>query len=195
MIVLMSCTLGMLISNCYKFYGTELGIDDATLTATGSVAGVMNGSSRFFWATLSDKTSFRFTFILISVINLLTSAILPYNKNGIGYLLLIAIVYLSEGGLVATYPLISVTVFGKKVGGVMYGFLSFMIGISSMLGFIFYRYARAAIGWEGVYWLNFGMNVIGIGLGFILKEKGYDWSKPKVEGNEIPETQHLKNVS
>jgi hypothetical protein len=165
----------MLISNCYKFYGTELGIDDATLTATGSVAGVMNGSSRFFWATLTDKTSFKFTFTLISIINLITSAILPYNKNGIGYLLLIAIVYLAEGGLVATYPLISATVFGKKVGGVMYGFLFFMIGVCNMLGFIFYRFARVAIGWEGVYWINFAMNVVGIALGFMLKEKGHDW--------------------
>ena len=171
----MSCTLGMLISNCYKYYGLELGIDDSTLTATGSVAGVMNGASRFFWATLADKTSFRFTFILISVLNLITSAILPYNKDGIGYLLLIAVVYLAEGGLLGTYPLICATVYGKKIGGLMYGFLFFMIGVCNMLGYIFYRFARLKIGWVGVYWICFGMNIVGIFLGIILKERGYDW--------------------
>ena len=175
LIVLMSCTLGMLISNCYKYYGLELGIDDATLTATGSVAGVMNGASRFFWGTLADKTSFRFTFILISILNLITSAILPYNKDGIGYLLLIAIVYLAEGGLLGTYPLICATVYGKKIGGLMYGFLFFMIGVCNMLGYIFYRFARLKIGWEGVYWICFAMNIVGIVLGIILKERGYDW--------------------
>lgn len=171
----MSCTLGMLISNCYKLYGLELGIDDATLTATGSVAGVMNGSSRFFWATLTDKTSFKFTFTIISVLNLITSAILPYNTSGIGYLLLIAVVYLAEGGLLATYPVICAKVYGKKIGGLMYGFMFFMVGVCNMLGYVLYAYARLDIGWEGVYWICFAINVIGIGLGFALKEIGYDW--------------------
>jgi len=147
-LVLLSCTLGMLISNCYKLYGLELEIDDATLTATGSVAGVMNGCSRFFWATLTDKTSFKFTFTLISIINLITAAILPYNRDGIGYLLLIALVYLSEGGLVATYPVICAKIYGKKVGSLMYGFLFFMIGVCNMLGYVLYAFARkSSFGW------------------------------------------------
>ena len=94
-IVLASCTLGMMISNCYKFYGLELGFNDAMLTATGSVAGVMNGASRFFWATLTDKTSFKFTFTIISVLNLITSASLPYAKNEFVYMVLIATVCLA----------------------------------------------------------------------------------------------------
>lgn len=94
-IVLASCTLGMMISNCYKLYGLELGFSDAMLTATGSVAGVMNGASRFFWATLTDKTSFKFTFTIISGLNLITSASLPFTKNEVVYMLVIATVYLA----------------------------------------------------------------------------------------------------
>lgn len=145
------------------------------MTATGSVAGVMNGTSRIFWATLSDRTSFKFTFMIISVINLITAAILPYNTNGIGYLFLIAIVYLAEGGLLATYPLISATVYGKKIGGVMYGFMFFMIGVCNMIGYIYYAFARKTIGWEGVFWICFGMNILGIILGLVIKERGHDW--------------------
>lgn len=52
---------------------------------------------------------------------------------------------------------------------------SFMIGVCNMLGYIFYRFARLKIGWEGVYWICFAMNIVGIVLGIILKERGYDW--------------------
>ena len=110
----MSCTLGMLISNCYKLYGLEIGIDDAMLTTTGSAAGVMNGLLRFFWATLTDNPSYKFTFTLISILNLVTSSLLPYNTNGIEYLLLIGVVCLAEGGLLATYPVICTKVYGRS---------------------------------------------------------------------------------
>jgi len=190
-LVLCSCTLGMLISNCYKLYGLELEIDDATLTATGSVAGVMNGCSRFFWATLTDKTSFKFTFTCISVINLITSAILPYNRDGIGYLLLIALVYLSEGGLLGTYPVICAKIYGKKVGSLMYGFMFFMVGVCNMLGYVLYAFARKhGFGWEGVFWFCFCLNIIGIVLGLILKEVGYDWrSMEAIEADKDEELQ------
>lgn len=145
LLVLVSCTLGMLFSNYYKTYGGELGFDDSMLTIIGSVAGVMNGCSRFFWATLTDKTSYKFTFTLISILNLITSAILPYNKDGIGYLLLIAIVYLAEGGLLATYPVICAKIYGKKIGGLMYGFMFFMVGVCNMIGYILYAFARKKI--------------------------------------------------
>lgn len=176
-LVLFSITLGMLISNCYKFYGLDLEIDDATLTITGSVAGVMNGSSRFFWATLMDKTSFKFTFTLISIINLLTAAILPYNRNGTGYVLLIALVYLAEGGLLGTYPVVCYKIFGKTVGALMYGYMFFMIGVANMLGYVLYAYARKnGFGWEGVFWFCFALNILGIVLGLILKENGVIWN-------------------
>ncbi|CAK89915.1 unnamed protein product (macronuclear) [Paramecium tetraurelia] len=193
LIVLMSCTFGMLISNCYKYYGLELGIDDATLTATGSVAGVMNGSSRFFWATLTDKTSYKFTFTIISILNLITTAILPYNKDGIGYLLLIAVVYLAEGGLLATYPVICAKIYGKKIGGLMYGFMFFFVGVANMIGYILYAFARKKIKWEGVFWICFALNVIGIILGLVLKEVGYDWRDQAVIDAEKEKEKELQN--
>lgn len=184
-LVLCSCTLGMLISNCYKYYGLELGIDDLSLTTTGSVAGVMNGCSRFFWATLTDKTSFKFTFILISIINLITSALLGYvGNNPTGYLLLIAAVYLAEGGLLATYPVVCYKIFNKKVGALMYGFLFFMVGISNMFGYLLYRFARLTIGYVGVFWICFGISVLGIFLGLCLKETGIIWGPSQVVASD-----------
>lgn len=174
----MSCTLGMLISNCYKLYGLELGIDDSMLTVTGSVAGVMNGSSRFFWATLTDKTSYKFTFIMISFLNLVTSSILPYNTSGIGYLLIIGVIYLAEGGLLATYPVICAKIYGKKIGGMMYGFMFFTVGLCNIIGYILYVFVKKRIGWDGVFWVCFAINIVGIILGLILKENGYDWRDP-----------------
>lgn len=55
-----------------------------------------------------------------------------------------------------------------------------MVGVCNMIGYIYYAFARKKIGWEGVYWLCFAMNVIAIVLGLILKEVGYDWRDPAV---------------
>ncbi|CAD8151060.1 unnamed protein product [Paramecium octaurelia] len=180
LIVLMSCTLGMMISNCYKFYGFELGFNDSLLTVLGSVGGVMNGSSRFFWVTLTEKTSFKFTFTIISFLNLASSSILPYNTSGIGYLLIIGVIYLAEGGLLAIYPVVCAKIFGKKVGGVINYFMYFMVGVSNMIGYILYAFVRNRIGWEGIFWVCFAINTLGIILGLFLKESGYDWQDPQI---------------
>ena len=57
----------------------------------------------------------------------------------------------------------------------MYGFMFFMVGVSNMLGYVLYSIVRIELKWEGVFWICFLLNIIGIGLGIALKEVGYDW--------------------
>ncbi|CAD8057540.1 unnamed protein product [Paramecium primaurelia] len=179
LIVVMSCTLGMFIINCYKQFGVENGFDDSLLTATGSIAGIMNFSLKIFWDTLTNKTSFKFTFTIISFLNLVALLILHYNTSGIGYLLIIGVISFAEGGLLVTYPVICDKIYGKQIGRLMYRKVFFMVGVSNMIGYILYAFVRKKIGWEKVYWICFAMNIVGLILVFFLKEVGYDWSDPE----------------
>lgn len=62
--ILTGCLLGMLMANCYKIYGLYIGMDDYYLTIVGSASSVSNGASRAIWATVMDKTSFKFCYCL-----------------------------------------------------------------------------------------------------------------------------------
>ena len=67
MILCASC-YGLFVATLYKSYGYKRGYSDSFLTWVGSVAALMNGSSRPFWATLMDKLGFKRIFILILTI-------------------------------------------------------------------------------------------------------------------------------
>ena len=73
----------------------------------------MNFSLKIFWDTLTNKTSFKFTFTIISFLNLVALLILYYNTSGIGYLLIIGVISFAEGGLLVTYPVICDKIYGK----------------------------------------------------------------------------------
>jgi nitrate/nitrite transporter NarK len=86
------------------------------LTIVGAIASVSNGCSRAAWAFLMDKFGFKCVFLIISVINLITSGLLGYtNGNAAAYLILLAVTMGCEGGLFATFPAVSGKIFGHKV--------------------------------------------------------------------------------
>ena len=49
----------------YKNFGEEVIDDDRFLTTVGSVASVFNGSFRYIWGFLMDKTSFRISYLCL----------------------------------------------------------------------------------------------------------------------------------
>lgn len=71
--------------------------------------------------------------------------------------------------------MICAKIYGNKIGGLMYGFMFFMVGVSNMLGYILYSIVRVELQWKGVFMICFLLNIVGMGLGIILKEVGYDW--------------------
>jgi MFS family permease len=86
------------------------------LTITGSIASVTNGCSRAGWAFLMDKYGFKKIFLIITVLNLICSALIGYTQgNSIAYLILLAVTMGCEGGLFACFPAIAGIVFGHKV--------------------------------------------------------------------------------
>ena len=47
----------------------------------------------------------------------------------------------------------------------MYGGLFFGIGVANMIGFILYYFLTPGIGYEGVFWIIFGINCFSLILG------------------------------
>ena len=57
----------------------------------------------------------------------------------------------------------------------MYGGLFFGIGIANMIGFILYYFLTPGIGYDGVFWIIFGINCFSLILGLIFKEE-HNWA-------------------
>jgi hypothetical protein len=52
----MGTFIGLYVASTYKVISS---LDDSTLTITGALGSIFNGSSRIFWSTLQDKFGFK----------------------------------------------------------------------------------------------------------------------------------------
>jgi MFS family permease len=134
---------GIFLVAAFKNFGsTTGGIDDATLTLSGSVGAFVNGIFRFIWSALLDKYSFKLIYSIILVTQVIMACTVYFVvQQKYLYMLWIIISYACLGGNFTTFPVASVQVFGMKAGGILFGFICLANGASSFLGFILYTYA------------------------------------------------------
>lgn len=148
------------------------------LTIVGSVAQVVNGLSRAALAALADKIGFKPVYIFLQVTNLAMTASLGYVANQWVYLVLLSIIMGSYGAMLSTFPALSSSIFGHKVGPLIYGILFFGIGISNMIAYLFYKFVTPKIELLGLFWVCFGVKVIAFVLGVLFKPT-HTWSRFK----------------
>lgn len=166
--IYLSTFFGMLMANSYKVYGMEMGIDDALLSIIGACSAITNGLSRAMWAMLMDKFGFKCVYILVMIINLICTATIGYlNGDGIAYLFILSITMGCEGGMFSTFPAITSKIFGHKVGPIIYGFLFFAISISNLTAWLLLKFTYADIGFEGMFWICFGVKVAALIYGIL----------------------------
>lgn len=73
--IIVTCSsYGLFVAALYKSYGYKIGYNDNLMTWVGSFAALMNGCSRPFWATLTDKFGFKKVFWLIITIQSILAA-------------------------------------------------------------------------------------------------------------------------
>ena len=82
----------------------------------GSIQSASNGGSRVLWALFLERFGFKKLFIVLVLINILTCGVMTVAaKSFIGYLIVELVIFSAEGGLIASYPVISAKIFGHKV--------------------------------------------------------------------------------
>ena len=86
------------------------------MTLVGSLHSASNGCSRALWAMLMDKIGFKKVFLIITVINIITSGVIGHLDGNLGgYLVVLCIIMACEGGLLSCFPAVTAKIFGQKV--------------------------------------------------------------------------------
>ena len=111
---LCSVTPGLYVINSYKTFGSKEINDDEFLAVVGSVSSVFNGSFRYVWGQLMDKTSFKISYaILICTQTLLIMTLYYIASVKALYLIWISIIVCCEGGHFSLFPTIIAKLYGK----------------------------------------------------------------------------------
>ena len=71
--------LDFLISNCNRDFGNKSGVSQNALFILGTLFGIINGSSRFFWGYLMDKFGFKILMFIITGIEITIAASLYFS--------------------------------------------------------------------------------------------------------------------
>jgi hypothetical protein len=108
-------TPGLYVATAYKTYGTLKINNDDFLAITGSIASLFNGSFRYVWPQLMDKSSFKLILMILLSIQLPLLITLYYiSEIKALFLIWICGIYACEGGLATLFPSVIVKVFGKQ---------------------------------------------------------------------------------
>jgi len=119
----------------FKTFGQEGIKDDSFLTATGAIASVMGGL-RWVWSYMYDKTSFKLTYGVLLVLQIVLSGVISFtNSSKPAYFICVCLSLFCEGGHFTLSPAIMRTIFGKKASDV-YGVLLIYPGVANIISSI-----------------------------------------------------------
>ncbi|KAL4508394.1 hypothetical protein ABPG72_003698 [Tetrahymena utriculariae] len=188
-IILLACGLGLLISGNYKKYGQQNFTNDQVLTIIGSVASAANGCSRFLWASLLDKISFRKVISVILVAQIILSVTLQFSvKDEYFYLVWVFFVSCCLGGLFGIYPVYSTLLFGSRVGSEIYGTYWLSVSAANFIQFGLVYNSEKNIHFSGIFYIYFAFNILAL-IVVIFAKMQLDWSKYYLRN-----TQHSNNA-
>jgi hypothetical protein len=134
-------TAGMFSIASFKVIGLEYGYNDTFLTVVGSLGSVMNGTNRPFWGWLFDKKSYRLTYVLLCIIEVIVCFTFPLISGfQVPFLIWLCILFSCSGGTITQLAPISVKLYGKDVGFRVYALLFLSNGFASMSVFFIQTY-------------------------------------------------------
>lgn len=112
---LMSITPGLYIVNVYKTFGKSKISNDEFLTIVGSVSSIFNGSFRYIWGWVMDKTSFKKSYTALIIIQTVFIMTLYYVASIEAlYLIWVCVIVCCEGGHFSLYPTVIARMYGKQ---------------------------------------------------------------------------------
>ena len=131
----LSIVLDFLISNCNRDFGNKSGVSQNTLFILGTLFGIINGSSRFFWGFLMDKFGFKILMFIITGIEIAIASTLYFAvENDVIYVISVLLISACLGGHFAILAPVFNKIFGLEKGPEMYGLTGNFIGIASVSG-------------------------------------------------------------
>lgn len=143
----------------YKSVGLELDYDDGFLTIVGSLGSVCNSLSRPFWGILFDKKSFKFTYGLICLIQIIVCGTFPLLKHEKAcFLIWICFLFATSGGIFTQFAPIAVRIYGREVGVQIYSFFFISMGTACLMVYFIQTYAIPIISSTTFYYILAGFS-------------------------------------
>ena len=105
---------GLYVAAAYKTFGESKINNDEFLAVTGSAASIFNGSFRYVWPQIMDKTSFKSTVRVLMLIMMPLLATFYYVAEFKPlFLIWVCGIYACEGGQATLFPSVIAKCFGK----------------------------------------------------------------------------------
>jgi MFS transporter, OFA family, oxalate/formate antiporter len=177
---LCSVTPGIFVLSSYKTFGKDKINNDEFLTTVGAVSSVFNGTFRYLWGLIMDRTSFKLSYmIMLSVQTVLIVTLYYIAEVKALYLIWISLIVCCEGGHFSLFPTIIARMYGKMMGSKIYGVFFYCFGLGAVLGFLITLVFTGIIGYQGLFWILGGLSVVsGVMVFFLFKEENL-WVKVK----------------
>ena len=156
-------TAGMFSIASFKVIGLEYGYNDTFLTVVGSLGSVMNGTNRPLWGWLFDKKSYRLTYILLCIIEVIVCFTFPLISGfQAPFLIWLCILYSCSGGTITQLAPISVKLYGKDVGFKVYALLFLSNGFASMTVFFIQTYITLYLDRSKIFYVIGGLSAVAL---------------------------------
>ena len=167
----LSFGLSMYVSCAYKMYGNVLFNDDYYLAVVGSITALINGTSRFFWAEAMEKFSFKTTYIVLLIVQILTSATLPtVATTKLLYFIYMTLAFINQGGHFVLFPAICAKMYGRTKGTILFSILYSEFGMSAFTAFLLQKYAVVDIGYAMMFYILTAAAVVSLGMALTFQE-------------------------
>ena len=163
-----STAAGLYVAAAYKSFGDLEIDDDKFLALTGSVASVFNGSFRFLWAQLMEKTSFRTTYLILLGLQITLMTSLYYVASvKVLFLIWVALLMCCEGGHFSLFAALFAVLYGRELGAKLYGVFFYTFSVAALLSFVLQFFLVEYVGYLAMFWVFAGLT--GVSAGIVLK--------------------------
>ncbi|CDW84583.1 UNKNOWN [Stylonychia lemnae] len=145
--------IGNFLASQYKTYGLSVGLPNRYLTLLGSIAFIF-GAIRFIWSYSVDRFSFKFSYTIVLLIQIVISLSFRFVKDSKAlYFIWICAIIFTEAGHFAMFPTAVAKLFGDLAPQV-YGIQFTAFGLSSVVSTIIVYFTLDSIGHE--FYFNVG---------------------------------------
>lgn len=161
----------MFTINTFKQYGMKNIRNDDFLTVVGSVSAVFGGV-RFVWSWLVDRYSFKLSYGIVLIINVIFGFTLVLIKDFKAlYLIWVSMIVWAEGAHFALVPTICAKLFGAHAP-MVYG-IAFSFGATAqIICSVLVRFTLKDVGYESFYYGSSALSLMALMLlMFVFEEK------------------------
>ena len=144
------------VSAIFKFYAENKPNlnNDVYLTALAATGSFISSFTKVGWGVWSDRTSFKFTFGVLILIEAITMSLLAVSSNSkVFYMLNIIIIWICFGGVYVLIPTVCSKIYGNKTGTQIYGVIDLFMSLGTVLQYFFMSIFLNLLSFDSLFYI------------------------------------------